>query len=85
MTRGDLFLLPYLSVGDVSKRHPSQTPYLVEQAAIAPYVTGRGVLSVVHGFRGRPSDLDPPTFCYVIAHISEVSRLAKSSNLCAND
>ncbi len=40
------------------KRFVSDTPYLVEQTAVGPHVTGSGVLLVVKGLRGRPLDRD---------------------------
>jgi hypothetical protein len=43
-------------IGDIVERFHSEGPDLIEQAPIAPHITGRGVLSIVYGFRGCPFD-----------------------------
>ena len=44
----------YLKILMFFKRLVSQTPYLIEDTPIAPYITSCGVLSVFDSFRGSP-------------------------------
>lgn len=49
----------YITV--VLKRLMSQTPYLIKQTAIAPYITGSGVLLESDGLRGCPLNWNETT------------------------
>ena len=45
-----------LTIGEIMKWLAPQRPYLIEEAAIAPDITGSGVLAIVKGLWSCPLD-----------------------------
>ena len=41
--------ITYITIALIFKRFVSETPYLIHDTTKAPYITGSGVLLVVHG------------------------------------
>lgn len=76
-----ILILANLSIGEVFEGYPSQTPDLVEQAAIAPDVTGSGESVVVHGLWRCPFDKDFVQH-FTVTDFREFLRLPKGTNLC---
>ena len=58
-----------------------KAPYLIEQTAIAPDITGSGVLSKVYGFWGCPLYGHFATLGYIVIIISQVPGHSKVCNL----
>ena len=59
----------------------TERPYLVEDTAITPDVTGCGVFTIVESLRGRPLDGNLPSVGHVEVFLLEVSRKSKVCNL----
>lgn len=55
-----------LSIGVAFERLMSETPYLIEETSIAPYITGCGVLLVGHGFRSSPFNRNLSSLRHVV-------------------
>ena len=55
------------------KRFVSDAPYLIQQAAIAPDITGSGVLLEVQGLRSCPLDWDLASMGDIVLLISQVT------------
>ena len=58
-----------------------QRPYLIEEAAIAPDITGSGVLAIVKGLRSCPLDWNLPSVWHVVVIILKASGQSKISKL----
>ncbi len=58
-----------------------ELPYLIEDTAKAPDITGSGVLAVVQGLRGCPLYRDLPATGLVEVFVLQVSGQPKISNL----
>ncbi len=71
----------YLRIGVVLKWLLPQAPYLMQEAAKAPDVTGCGVLPAVYGLRSCPLQWDFTTIRYKVVLVSKVSGHAKITNL----
>ena len=59
----------------------SEAPYLIEQTAIAPDITGSGVFLVVNGFWSCPLHWYLASLWYVVRIICQISRHTKICNL----
>ena len=75
------WFISYLPVLCCSKWLLPKTPYLIEQTAIAPDITGSGVLSVVQSLWCCPLERDSSTFGYVVVVFSQVNWHPKISDL----
>ena len=71
----------HLGISDVMKWFVSQWPYLIEETAIAPDITGSGVLAIVKGLWSCPLDWNLTTMRDVVVFMLEVSGEPKISNL----
>ena len=71
----------HLIIGNIVKWLVAERPYLIEQTAVAPHITGIGVLAIVKGLWSRPFDRNPSTLRYIVASIVETTRQAKIRNL----
>ena len=59
----------YLRICEVMKWLVAERPYLIEQTAVAPHITGSGVLAIVKGLWSRPFDRNLSTVRYVIVFV----------------
>ena len=73
--------LLYLWILHCTKWPVSETPYLIEQTAVAPDITGSGVFSKVYCFWSCPLYGHFATLGYVVIVISQVPGHPKVSNL----
>ena len=71
----------YLGIGAVSVRFVSETPYLIQYTAIAPHITGSGVLHVAEYLRSTPLDRNTSSISHIVVLVQQIPRHAKVSNL----
>ena len=59
----------------------SQWPYLIEEAAIAPDITGSGVLAIVKGLWSCPLNWNHPSMGNIVVFMLKILRKTKISDL----
>ena len=68
-------------IGDLLIRFVSKTPYLIEYAAIAPYITGTRILAKYKSLRGRPFNRNLPPMGHIVIIINQIPRHSKVTDL----
>ena len=71
----------YLSIGECTKWLVSQWPYLIEEAAIAPDITGSGIPAIVKGLWSCPLNWNLSPLGNIVVFVLEILRETKISNL----
>ena len=74
----------YLLVGHYLERFVSETPYLIQQTAIAPHITGCGVLAKGKSFWCCPLDRNLPSMGHIVVIINQIPRHSKITDLKKN-
>ena len=74
-------LLTYIMVGIAFKGFVSEAPYLIEETAIAPHVTGSRVLFVRNSLWSRPLDWYFATVRHIVVVLFKITRHPKIRNL----
>ena len=81
MQNTDNIMVMHLLSGHFLKRFVSKTPYLIQQTAIAPHITGTGVLAKDKSFWCCPLDRDLPSMGHIVVIINEISRHSEITDL----
>ena len=74
-------VLAYLLVSPAFKGFVSKTPYLIEETAIAPHITGCGVLAIDKSLWSCPLERDFPSLGHIVVILNQVPSHAKVTDL----